>query len=113
VATTVYDIVEIQLSNGETLTLRPLPIKQLRQFMEIMKGMDTIADEEGAEDLAMDVFIKASMHCLKTIKPDWANDKDKFEEFIEIPTMMKILEICGGLKLTDPNLLGAALVGTN
>ena len=37
----------------------------------------------------------------------------EFEELIEIPTMMKILEIAGGLKLTDPNLLGAALVGTN
>ena len=40
-------------------------------------------------------------------------DIEKFEEIIEIPTMMKILEIAGGLKLNDPNLLGAALVGTN
>ena len=53
------------------------------------------------------------MVCLQTIRPDLANNKEKFEELIEVPTMMKILEVVGGLKLTDPNLLGAALVGTN
>lgn len=112
-ATTVYDVVEIQLSNGESLTLKPLPIKQVREFMEIMKEMEEIGNEEGAEDKAMDVFIKASMHCLKNIKPELSTNQEKFEDAIEIPTMMKILEICGGLKLTDPNLLGAALIGTN
>lgn len=110
-ATAVYDIVEIELANGEAITLRPLPIKQLRKFMELIQTMDEAEDQ--SEEAAMDVFIKAAMICLKHIKPELAEDKDKFEEVIEIPTMMKILEICGGLKLSDPNLLGAGLVGTN
>lgn len=109
---TVYDIVELELSNGETIEIRPLPIKQLRTFMNIIKKMDDpLADEN--EDYAMDIFIEAAMTCLKVFKPELSTDKDKFEEVVEIPTMMKILEICGGLKLNDPNLLGAALVGTN
>lgn len=110
-ATAVYDIVEVQLSNGETITLKPLPIKQLRKFMELIASMDNMEDQ--SEEAAMEVFIKASMICLKHIKPELAEDKEKFEEIIEVPTMMKILEVCGGLKLSDPNLLGAALVGTN
>jgi hypothetical protein len=111
-ATTVYDIVEIELSNGETLTIKPLPIKQLRAFMEVIKTMEN-ADSQ-TDDAAMDTFIEAAMVCLKGLgRADLAADRDKFEEIIEIPTMMKILEIAGGLKLTDPNLLGAALVGTN
>jgi hypothetical protein len=110
-ATTVYDIVEVELSNGETLTLKPLPIKQLRKFMEIIKTMDNPENE--SEDAAMDIFIEAAMFCLQTVKPELGSSLDKFEEVVEIPTMMKILEVCGGLKLTDPNLLGAALVGTN
>lgn len=110
-ATTVYDIVEIELSNGETLTLKPLPIKQLRKFMKVIKGMDDPSIE--TEDAAMDIFIQAAMICLEETKPELSQDRDKFEEAIEIPTMMKILEVAGGLKLTDPNLLGAALVGTN
>jgi len=109
-ATTVYDVVEIELADGTTLTLRPLPIKQLRKFMEKIQGMDSDSLDE---DQAMDTFIEGAMICLENTRPELAKDKDKFEELIEVPTMMKILEIAGGLKLTDPNLLGAALVGTN
>jgi hypothetical protein len=111
-ATTVYDIVEVELSDGSLLELRPLPIKQLRKFMNIIKEMES-ANEDSGEEEAMNVFIKAAMSCLEVSRPEVSKDKEKFEELIEVPTMMKILEICGGLKLTDPNLLGAALVGTN
>ena len=110
-ATTVYDLLDIELSDGSTITLRPLPIKQLRRFMDVINDMQKTENE--SEDAAMEVFIRAAMICLQTLRPDLANDKDKFEEVVEIPTMMKILEVVGGLKLTDPNLLGAALVGTN
>ena len=110
-ATTVYDLLDIELSDGTTITLKPLPIKQLRKFMDVVNNMQQTENE--SEDAAMEVFINAAMICLQNLRPDLANDKDKFEEVIEIPTMMKILEVVGGLKLTDPNLLGAALVGTN
>lgn len=110
-ATTVYDVVEIELSNGDSVTLKPLSIKQLKKFMTIIKKMEQ--PEFESEDAAMDVFIEAAMTCLESIKPELSGDQDKFEELIEVPTMMKILEVCGGLKLNDPNLLGAGLVGTN
>jgi hypothetical protein len=111
-ATTVYNIEEISLRDGTTVTLKPLPIKQLRKFMEIInKGQ--VAENENP-DAALDIFIEACMLCLLTTeRPELGTDRDKFEEVIETPTMMKILEIIGGLNLTDPNLLGAALVGTN
>ena len=110
-ATAVYDIVEIELSNGEVLTLKPLPIKKQRKFMDVIHKMDN--PDLDTDNAAMDVFIEAAMVCLETFMPELSKDKDKFEDIIEIPTMMKILEIAGGLKLNDPNLLGAALVGTN
>ena len=110
-ATTVYDIVEIELSDGTTITLKPLPIKQLRKFMEIVNAMGI--DDDKTELDAMDHFVEAAVVCLEGLgRPDLAN-KDKFEELIEVPTMMKILEVAGGLKLSGPHLLGAALVGTN
>lgn len=112
-ATTVYDVVEIQLSDGTNITLKPLPIKKLKKFMDIIKEMDTEDAANADEDAAMDVFIRAAMVCLEASNSPLAADKDKFEDTIEVPTMMKILEVCGGLKLNDPNLLGAALVGTN
>ena len=60
-ATTVYDIVEIELSNGETISIKPLPIKQLRKFMDAIKEMDA---EDTTEENAMDLFIKAAMICI-------------------------------------------------
>jgi hypothetical protein len=110
-ATTVYDVVEIELADGSNISLKPLPIKQLKKFMTVIRSID--ADEDATEDDAMDTFIKAAMICLEIFKPELSQDIEKFEAVIEVPTMMKILEVCGGLKLTDPNLLGAALVGTN
>ena len=79
--------------------------------MEVINSMQEQENEN--PDAAMDIFVQAAMVCLESIKPELSKDKDKFEELIEVPTMMKILEVVGGLKLTDPNLLGAALVGTN
>ena len=112
-ATTVYDVVDIELSNGEAITLKPLPIKKLKEYMKLIKKMDLPENE--SEDAAMDVFIECAMVCIAGLYPnsELGKNREKFEEVIEIPTMMKILEIAGGLKLTDPNLLGAALVGTN
>lgn len=110
-ATNVYDIVELELENGDLITVKPLPIKQLKKFMNVLKEMDS--ESVKTEDDAMDLFVKAAMVCLEKTKPEIAHDRDAFEEVVNVPTMMKILEVCGGLKMNDPNLLGAALVGTN
>ena len=36
-ATTVYNVEEIQLQNGAKVTLKPLTIKELRKFMEAIR----------------------------------------------------------------------------
>ena len=38
-ATKLYDIVEIELQNGNKAVLKPLPIKALREFMEVCGGI--------------------------------------------------------------------------
>lgn len=110
-STAIYDTAELELENGDIILVRPLPIKQLKKFMTVLREMDS--EEVKTEEDAMEIFVKAAMVCLEKTKPEIAHDRDAFEEVINIPTMMKILEICGGLKMNDPNLLGAALVGTN
>ena len=109
-ATTIYDTAELELENGDKITVKPLPIKQLKKFMKVIRKLDS-EDIKNEED-AMDIFIEASMVCLEKTRPDLAEDKEAFEDNVNVPTMMKILEVCGGLKMNDPNLLGAALVGT-
>lgn len=108
-ATTVYDTFEIKLSNGDEIEIRPLSIKNLKKFMEIIAKLNDESINSEAD--AMEIFIDAAMLCMKQFKPELAEDKDLFEETIEVPTMMKILEIAGGMKFSDPNLLAADLNG--
>ena len=109
--TTVYDVEEIELSDGSSLTIKPLSIKNLKKFLAVMNKMqdDSVITEEDI----MEVFIEGAMVCLEQLRPELSEDKDKFEELIEVPTMMRILEVAGGLKLNDPNPDLASLVGMN
>jgi hypothetical protein len=110
VATKVYDTFELELENGESVLIKPLPIKALRRFMDVINN-ENVEDETDM----MDVFMEACVLCLKALHPKVFSDKTKedIEELVTLPTVMKILEVAGGLKASDPNLLGAALVGTN
>lgn len=108
-ATTVYTTEEVQLQDESTVTLKPLNIKNLRKFM---KTMESFADAE-TEDEGLEVMLDASALCLKSERPEfWDNDSNKhsesFEDSVDMPTIYKILDVCGGLKLNDPNLLAAA-----
>jgi hypothetical protein len=110
-ANTVYETVEIKLSNGEDIAIRPLTIKNLKKFTKVIAKLDS--EDIKTEDDAMEVFIEAAMVCMEQFSPDLSQDKEKFEEIIEVPTLMKILEVAGGLKLNDPNPVAAGLVGMN
>jgi hypothetical protein len=107
-ANTVYEVVEIQLSNGEEIAVRPLTIKNLKKFTKVVAKLDS--PNVKTEEDAMEVFIEAAMVCMEQFAPDLAEDKDKFEDVIEVPTLMKILEVAGGLKLNDPNPVATGLV---
>jgi hypothetical protein len=112
-ANTVYEIVEIQLSDGQEIQVRPLTIKNLKKFTKVIEKLDN--EDVKTEEDALDVFIEAGMVCMGQFSPDLSTDKEKFEDVIEVPTLMKILEVAGGLKLNndDPNLAATGLVGIN
>ena len=109
--TTVYETLEIKLSNGNTLNIKPLTIKNLKKFLAVVKKLQE--DDMKTEEDAMEIFIEAGMVCMQQFAPELSTDKDLFEDTIEIPTLMKILEVAGGLKLNndDPNFPGANLTG--
>ena len=109
-ATTVYNVEEIQLQNGQSVKLKPLSIKELRKFMEVIQKTATITTE--GETLT--VLIEACAIALEKQLPELVKDKEALEDALDVPTMNRILEVCGGIKLDDPNLLAAAvLAGQN
>ena len=109
-ATTVYDVEEIQLQNGAIVKLKPLTIKELRKFMVAIAK----TAEATTEDETLTILIDACAVALEKQLPDLVNDRDAFEDTLDVPTINRILEVCGGIKMDDPNLLAAAvLAGQN
>lgn len=109
-ATTVYDVQEIELQNGAKVKLKPLTIKELRKFMTVIQKT---ADVTGEDD-TLNILIEACGVALEKQLPELVADKDAFEDALDVPTINRILEVCGGMKMDDPNLLAAAvLAGQN
>ena len=110
-ATTVYDVEEITLQNGSKITLKPLSIKELRKFMSAIQKTSI---EGLTEDQTLDILIDACAVAIEKQLPDLVADRDQLEDALDVPTINRILEVCGGIKMDDPNLLAAAvLAGTN
>jgi len=110
-ATQVYEIVDVELMDGTVVSLRPLKISLLRDFM---KEFQKIGDEKIAEDniKSMNLLLDCATIAMKQYNPELAT-KEKMEDIVDLPTVYKIIEIAAGIKLNDPNALAAALAGTN
>lgn len=104
-ATTVYDVEVIKLQNGTEVTLKPLTINKLREFMKVMDGFGTAQTEIET----LDVLLEACGVALSKQEPDLVADKEKLEDALDLPTIYRIIKICGGIDLENPNLLAAAL----
>lgn len=109
-ATTVYNVEEIELQSGDKVKLKPLSIKELREFMVVIGKTANVS----TEDETLDILIEACGVALKKQLPDLVTNKDAFEDALDVPTINRILEVCGGINMSDPNLLAAqVLTGQN
>jgi hypothetical protein len=119
-ATTVYTTEEITLQDNRDATLRPLNIKGLRKFMQKMQEFGEVETEEEG----LDILLDAAAICLMKQHPDlWDKKKhptddpnvfkggysEEAEDALDMPTVYRILDICGGVKLNDPNLIAAGM----
>lgn len=123
IATTVYDKEEIVVNNEErdiALTLRPLPIGRLREFMNEWNQLKSMQEERGddlTEDDIFGVYVRCCAVALRKqitqhFDGDIFNERKEFsdeyieflEEFLDLPTIVKILDVCGGITLGDPKL---------
>lgn len=116
-----YQIVPITLQDGTDLTIAPLVIGRLKRFMREWKKFDDI-DLEGDPTAAFDIYVNcAGISLDKELKkagkveetkgegddplhPDY---REYLEDTLDMDTIFKVMEVCGGLKLNDPNLLRA------
>ena len=70
--------------------------------------------EVTSEDETLNILIDACAVALEKQLPELVKDRDALEDALDVPTINRILEVCGGIKMDDPNLLAAAvLAGQN
>lgn len=89
---------EIVFADGETRTIYPLTIRQLRKFMKIIKDLNTGTEQIGDEDI--DVMVEASSIALEKVDADLAADRDALEDALDIRSFNQLLAAAMG---TDPN----------
>lgn len=133
-ATTVYTVEEVELQDGSTVTLKPLSIKGLRKFMARMEEFSNVENNDEGMDILLDC---AAISLMKDRPEVWDKYKDRgvrkvkegktqkevplekggysedAEDLFDMPTVYRILDVCGGVKLDDPNLLAAVAAQMN
>jgi hypothetical protein len=120
-ATTVFESEELKLQDGTVVTARPLVIKRLRKFMGVIGKLneielnldengDPVVDENGvpvvdedASEKQFDIMVEAVGIALAGPNPDLDTSKDYLEDVLDIPTINRILEVAGGMKM-DPQV---------
>lgn len=94
-ATAIYKTKNIFLFDGTEITIMPLKIKYLREFMDAFdKIKNTINDDE-----AMLVLLECTRIAMKQYYPEISKSIEDLEDNIDLPTVHEILDVAGNIKI--------------
>lgn len=97
-ATTINEATELQLVDGTKISVRPLKVSLLREFL---KKFETIADVSTSNDKSMDVLLECVQIAMKQYKPELAADLATLEDNIDLPTVYAIIEAASGIRMSE------------
>jgi hypothetical protein len=110
-ASSVYEEEVLKLIDGSEIKMRPLKISLLREFMKKFESIQKVAEDN---DKSMDVLIDCVQIAMKQYAPDFAVDREKLEDNIDLPSVYKVIEAASGIKFDDSgNALAAGILGQN
>ena len=104
-ATTVHEEKVVTLIDGTKVKVRPLKVSLLRPFMKTFEGLGAV---QADNDKSMDVLVNCVQIAMKQYKPELADDLEKLEDLLDLPTVYEIIEAASGINLTDSALLALA-----
>jgi hypothetical protein len=102
-ATTINEPKEITLPDGTTITVRPLKISLLRDFMKKFTSIEEVAEDN---DKSMDILMECVGIAMRQYKPELAEDPSKLEEILDLPTVYQIIEEASGVALGGTQFIG-------
>lgn len=92
-ATTVYNVKNIQTFDDRIIEVSPLKIKWLREFMEIY---ETLKDSSNDQE-AIDLLVECTRICMKQFAPDLSVSSEIVEDNFDLQTVYIILETAAGI----------------
>jgi len=112
-ANTVYTAETISLQDGTEVTLKPLAIGLLRKFMKAWAKFSDVKDEDDAFEIyvnccgiALSPEFKSTFEKTLDAESELTEDyREYLETVLDLDTVFKIMDVCGGLKLNDPKLV--------
>jgi len=97
-ATTINEATDIVLIDGTTITVRPLKISLLREFMKKFEGIAKVAEDN---EKSMNLLMECVQIAMKQYKPEISGDIAALEDNIDLPTVYQVVEAASGVKLSD------------
>ncbi len=92
--TKIYDSSNIVLMDGTIVYLTPLKIKYLREFMDVFENVKN----SKSDDEAIEYLCQCASIAMKQYYPTVVNN---LEDYVDLPTIYKILEISAGIKINE------------
>lgn len=96
-ATSIYKTQNIFLYDGTEITIMPLKIKYLREFMDVFFTIHKTTND----DEAIIVLLECTRIAMKQYFPQISKSIEDLEDNIDMPTVHQVLEIAANIKL-DP-----------
>lgn len=90
---------EITFADGVVRTIKPLTIRQLRDFMKVANNMKA-TDDGNLTDDDIDKMVAAAKIALKKVDPDLAEDEDALEDALDLRSFQELMAVAMG---GDPN----------
>lgn len=96
-ATKVYSTKNIYLFDGTEIEISPLKIKYLRQFMDTF----ALIHQANNDDDSILLLLECVRISMQQYKPEISRSISDVEDSIDMPTIHQILEVAGGIKITE------------
>ncbi|MBM3910138.1 MAG: hypothetical protein FJ356_00640 [Thaumarchaeota archaeon] len=96
-ATKVYSTKNIYLFDGTEIEISPLKIKYLREFMDTF----ALINKTENDDDSILLLLECVRIAMKQYRPELSTSTSDIENAIDMPTIHEILEIAGGIKITE------------
>lgn len=95
----MYKGTQITFADGVVRTVKPLTIRQLREFMKVANDMKA-TDEGNLTDEDIDKMVSAAKVALKKVDPELVEDDDALEEALDLRSFQELMAVAMG---GDPN----------